>query len=198
MSAMVAHPASEMTLEEWGAMDEDDEGELVDGLLVEEEMPGSLHEIVVAWLVCAAGNWLAAHGSGFVLTSDAKFAVAARRGRKPDVSIYLPGRKPEPRGVLRVPPDIMVEVVSPDARDQRRDRVEKLADYAGFGVRWYWLVDPGLRTFEILELDAEGRYAHAVAATDAPIDRVPGCEGLALDVPALWREIDRLEGNDPA
>jgi Uma2 family endonuclease len=193
MSAMVAHPASEMTLEQWGAMDEDDEGELVDGVLVEEEMPGYSHEVVVAWSARVLGNWLAARGGGFVAGSEAKFAVRPRRGRKPDLSLYLPGRKPPAHGVIDVPPDLVVEVVSPTARDQRRDRIEKLADYAAFGVRWYWLVDPGLRSFEILELDTDGRYAHAVAATDAPIDTVPGCAHLALDVPALWREIDRLE-----
>ena len=47
-----------MTLEEWAAMPEDDEGELVDGVLVEEEMPDLTHETVVAWLgphVCGPG-----------------------------------------------------------------------------------------------------------------------------------------------
>ena len=37
-------PGELMTLEEWAAMPEDDEGELVDGVLVEEEMPDLTHE----------------------------------------------------------------------------------------------------------------------------------------------------------
>jgi Uma2 family endonuclease len=194
MSAMTANPAPEMTLEEWGAMDEDDEGELVDGILVEEEMPASRHELVVTSLVWMLRSWLAIQSGGFVLGSEAKFAVRPRRGRKPDVSVYLPGgRKPQAEGVIDVPPDIVVEVVSPSPRDQRRDRIEKLADYAAFGVRWYWIVDPGLRSVEILELGSDGRYAHAVAATDHRLDGVPGCQGLSLDVPALWAEIDRLD-----
>jgi len=40
-----------------------------------------------------------------------------------------------------------------------------------------------VRSFEILELGANGRYRHAVAAVDSgKIDPVPGCEGLVLDV----------------
>ena len=37
-----------MTLEQWADMDEDEPGELVDGALVEEEVPTILHEAVVA------------------------------------------------------------------------------------------------------------------------------------------------------
>jgi Uma2 family endonuclease len=198
MSAMVANPATEMTLDQWAAMDEDEEGELVDGVLVEEEVAGSEHEVIVGWLIYVLRGWLANRG-GFVLGSDAKFAVRPRRGRKPDLSVYFPRRTPgRTRKAIDVPPDVAIEIVSPEARDQRRDRVEKVIDYAAFGVRWYWLVDPALRTVEILELGADGRYAHATSATDERLDVVPGCDGLVLDVPALWAEIDRLERDQEA
>jgi hypothetical protein len=41
------HPpdATPMSLEAWGDLPEDEPGELVDGLLVEEEMPNWIHEI---------------------------------------------------------------------------------------------------------------------------------------------------------
>jgi len=185
----------ELSLDEWAAMDEDEEGELVDGILVEEEMPSYAHEMIASWLHHALRAWLAGRG-GFVGGSAAKFAVAPRRGRKPDISVYLPGeRKPQARGLVDVPPDIVIEIVSPTPRDERRDRIEKVADYARFGVKWYWLVDPSFRTFEILERGEDGRYAHAAAATDAPLEP-PGCDGLVLDIPGLWAELTRLE-NDP-
>jgi hypothetical protein len=80
----------EMILAEGAAMDEDEPGELVEGRLVEEEMPGFVHELCVTWPIRIGGSWLASRG-GFIGGSEAKFAVGRRRGRKPDVSIYLPG-----------------------------------------------------------------------------------------------------------
>jgi Uma2 family endonuclease len=194
-TAMNAPSPVEMSLDEWAAMDDEKEGELVDGILVEEEMPSFAHELTIAWLARVLGNWLADRG-GFVACAGVKFAVAPHRGRIPDMSVYLPGsRKPQARGLVNVPPDIAVEIITPTPRDERRDRVEKVADYAQFGVRWYWLVDPSFRTFEILERGADGRYVHAAAATDNAIE-VPGCAGLVLDARALWAEIERLETAD--
>ena len=181
-----------MSFVEWSALPEDEPGELVEGRLVEEEVPDAIHEIIVVWVTSVLRAWLFPQG-GIVLGSEAKFAVSALRGRKPDASAYMPGsRKPPRRGVINTPPDLMVEVISPSPRDARRDRVEKMREYAAFGVRWYWIIDPRNRTFEILELGADGRYVHAHAAADGVIDPVPGCEGLTLDLDALWSDADRL------
>lgn len=183
----------ELSLEEWSALPEDEPGELVEGRLEEEEVPDYLHELLVMLLGRLLGNWISPHG-GLVAGSDAKFAVGSGRGRKPDLTVYLPdSRRPPARGLIRVPPDIAVEIVSPTPRDGRRDRVEKMADYAAFGVTWYWLLDPQLRSLEILELDGQGRYLHVLGASSGTLERIPGCEGLTLDLDALWAAIDALE-----
>jgi Uma2 family endonuclease len=192
MGSTAAALPKKLTLEEWAALDEDEPGELVDGWLTEEEVPDLTHESVVAWLVGVLRGWLIARG-GFVFGSEAKVAVKPSRGRKPDVTAYFPGRTGlKRRGIVRVPPDIAVEVVSETPRDVRRDRIEKSNEYATFGVRWYWLIDPVKRTLEVLELGADGRYVHALGAAEGQV-APPGCDGLVLDLDDLWRELERLE-----
>jgi Uma2 family endonuclease len=180
-----------MSIEEWAAMPEDEPGELVNGFLVEEEMADFEHETIVSFANAALRSWVVPRG-GFVAGSEAKLAIRPDLGRKPDLSVYLPGGSiPPRRGPLRGPPDIVLEVISPTSVDARRDRVEKVDDYAVFGVRWYWLLDPSLKVLEVLELGNDHRYARAVAAAEGSIT-IPGCADFTLDLDALWAELDRL------
>ena len=185
-----------MSLDAWAAMPEDEPGELVDGRLVEEEVADAPHEAVVSWVSYRLMGWAEPRKS-LVLGSEAKFAVSAVGGRKPDLSVFFAlDRKLPRRGPIHVPPDIMIEVVSPTPRDGRRDRVEKLREYAAFGVRWYWLVDPRLRTVEILKLGEDRHYTTRVSVSEGSV-AVPGCEGLALDLDALWMRVREVFDADP-
>jgi len=197
MSAVVqastqVSPPRRMSVDTWAGLPEDDRSELVQGCLVEEEMPSVIHEAVVAWLIGVLRQWAATNDSR-VFGSGLKYVIGELTGRLPDATVYLRGSKrPPPRGPVRFAPSIAIEVVSASPADGRRDRVEKLREYASFGVRWYWLVDPELRTFEILELDDTAAYRHVVGATEGKIDPVPGCERLVLDVSALFQELDEI------
>lgn len=197
----MAEPASldqllgpRVSLEDWITLPEDVPGEFVDGRLVEEEVPDYLHEVLVAWLARVLGNWAEATGA-IVGSSEARFALSSNRGRKADLTAYLGGRRPEPRGAVTVPPDLAVEIVSAAPRDQRRDRVEKMVEYAAFGIPFYWLVDPHQRTIEIYELGADGRYDRRVRAEAGTLRLVPGLSGLTLDLDAMWRAIDVLNSH---
>jgi Uma2 family endonuclease len=181
-----------LTLEEWIALAEDVPGEFIDGRLVEEEVPDYLHEVLVAWLARVLGDW-GEHAGAIVGASDAKFTISSTRGRKADLTVYLGGRRPPPRGPIAIPPDIAVEVVSPSPRDQRRDRFEKMEEYARFGIRFYWLIDPQPRTVEIYEQAGDLGYERRLQASSGLVRDVPGCAGLTLDVDAMWRAIDVLE-----
>lgn len=181
-----------ITLEEWAGLDEDDSSELVDGVLEEAEMTSVTHEVVVAWLLSRLVPYFRSRG-GVALGSGVKLALSPRRGRMGDLVCFERGQKLPARGVVHVPPYLVVEVISEGGHNQRRDRVSKVADYAAFGVRYYWLIDPEVRSLEILELGKDGRYVHAVGASDGKIATVPGCPDCVLDLDDLWAGVDSLE-----
>jgi Uma2 family endonuclease len=180
-----------LRLDEWADLPEDVPGELIDGRLVEEEVPDYLHEVIVAWLARMLGNWGDERGA-IVGGSEAKLAVTPERGRKADLTVYLAGRRPPSRGIVRVPPDIAVEVISSSPRDEQRDREEKRAEYSAFGIRFYWLVDPRGRTFEIFELRSDRTYERVITQVGGLV-RIPGCEDLELDLDAMWAKVDELD-----
>lgn len=54
------------------------------------------------------------------------------------------------------PPDLIIEIVSPD--DPARDYREKYLDYQAAGVREYWIIDPLTRRVEAHFLSNDGKY----------------------------------------
>jgi Uma2 family endonuclease len=186
---------SELSLAEWFALPDEEQGELVNGRLVEEEVPSYVHEILVILLGSLLRAWVVPRG-GFVGGSDAKLAVGPKQGRRPDLTVYFAGTPlPPASGIITQPPDVAIEIVSPTPRDGRRDRVEKVADYASFKVRSYWIVDPQLRSLEILQLGTQGRYEHLLGATGGQVS-IPGCDGLVVDLDAVWAEVERFEARE--
>jgi len=176
------------TVDVWGDMDEDEPGELVDGRLEDEEVPTHLHEAVAAWLFRMLANW-GAPRRALVFGAEHKIAISHARGRKPDITVYPPGKRLRSQeSVSKTPPALVVEVLSPRPRDVLRDRRDKLSDYAECGIKLYLIVDPQTRLFELYELNAEGRYVHAGGYVDGKMT-FPGCEGLELDLDALWTEV---------
>ena len=70
--------------------------------------------------------------------------------RRPDVSFVRYGRFPGgvlPKGWAKIPPDLAVEVVSPN--DTAYELEEKLEDYQKVGVPLVWVIYPNSRTVRV-------------------------------------------------
>jgi Uma2 family endonuclease len=165
------------------ALGEEDRRELVDGQLVEVEVPTERHEWVVAFLLSSLVQWSRIHG-GRPLASGYKVRIDDRRGVMPDVQFYCKGRSPNPpQGLESGAPDLVVEVVSPAS--VRYDRVTKLNWYLSIQVPEYWLVDPEARTVERLVLEGSNYRIAASLALDGRFepDSFPG---LSIDLAELF------------
>jgi Uma2 family endonuclease len=52
-------------------------------------------------------------------------------------------------------PDLVIEIVSPGAENERRDRLVKRQLYSKYGVKEYWIVDFQNRTIEVYVLQGQ-------------------------------------------
>lgn len=145
--------------------------EIIDGELYVSRQPHVYHQATCVGLGSAVYRWSDLNGRGLTLYApgvifdddddvvpDIAWVSRARLAASVDTS-----------GHLRAAPDLVIEVLSPGATNERRDREAKLRLYARHGVLEYWIVDWRLRQVEV--------------------DRR---QGVGLDLVATLRESDTL------
>ncbi len=171
--------------ETYVTLSDDDKRELVDGVLVEVDMPTEQHEHTVGLLVYFLNAWARPRKAGRVLPSGYKIRISDDRAVMPDVQFY----RTENLGVLSQQgltqghPDLVIEVVSDISK--RYDRVVKLGWYASIGVPEYWLVDSAAQTLERLVLH-DGRYLIADALSVDATFRPETFTGLEIPLAELF------------
>ncbi len=179
------------TWEDFVALEEDDLRELIDGELVEVEVPNDAHELLVPLLSRHLLDWADAHGGGATFASGYKVRITNKRGVMPDLQFYRPVNLPrgQRQGLATGRPDLAVEIVSPTS--VRYDRVVKMNWYASIGTPEYWIVDPEARTLERLVL-AEGHYLIADALEGDAVFRPQSFEGMEIPLARLWAALDEI------
>lgn len=168
------------------ALEEDDLRELIDGELVEVEVPGFVHERIVMRLGFFLSTWVRRNG-GDLLASGYKVRISDARGVMPDLQLYRAGNSPaadQDAGLVVGCPDLVVEVVSPKS-SRRYDRVVKLGYYASKKVPEYWIVDPEACTVERLLLTGT-LYTIASNAEGDAVFAPATFRGLRIPLAELW------------
>lgn len=174
------------TWDEFVELDEDDLRELIDGELIEVEVPNLRHEHIVMMLGFFLTQWARAGNGGFALGSGYKIRITNKRGVMPDAQFFRRGNDvaiKQEKGLVEGVPDLVVEIMSPSSR--RYDRVKKLGWYAERGVPEYWIIDPEAQTIEQLVL-REGRYAIEKSASGDETFEPATFPGLAVPLAELW------------
>jgi Uma2 family endonuclease len=174
-----------ITAEEFARLPNPPDGsrqELVRGVIETMPPPGGLHGLCCSRVDRRLGNFVEERDLGHVFVNDTGF-VSERDPdtvRGPDVSFWRKERLQEiPEGYIEIPPDLAVEVVSPNDRYSRIRR--KVREYLAKGVRLIWVVDPLDRSVTVYRALEDEVILTETEMLDG-VDVVPGFSCCVADL----------------
>ena len=154
------HP---VTGEELLAMSVSGPCELIAGELIMMSPAGFDHGGIAGNIAAALAAFVKPRGLGVVAIAEAGFQIARDPDtvRAPDVAFVRAERIPPGgvKGFFPGPPDIAVEVVSPN--DRASEVIAKSQDWLQAGCQMVWVVDPEKRTVAVYR----GRNEAAILTT---------------------------------
>ena len=183
------------TYEDVLATPETTRAELLDGELVLQASPTTLHQRLVSAVTTELrgrfdcppsddperpGGWVIVAGPELWLGAPIPDTVVLC----PDVAGWREERFPHAQTThgITVAPDWVCEVLSPSTH--RFDRFRKADAYARAGVSWMWLVDPDQGVVEV-HTQRDGLWTRVLFAEPGAVTPLPPF-GVAVDVAAWW------------
>ncbi len=168
---MTTHISPLVTVDDLDLMPDDgNRYEVIEGEIFMSRAPGLTHQRIIVNLLAFFLKYLEGKQLGEVLTTPGVI-FNKYNGVIPDIVFISNKRRDEIASTERITgaPDIVIEIVSPGAENEQRDRVVKRRLYSKFTVEEYWIVYPKSRTVEIYRL-----------------------QGLALELVATLTEQDEI------
>jgi Uma2 family endonuclease len=158
--------------------------ELSDGTIEVLPMPNLFHQRIVIYLFLLLKDCVEAVSSGEVSLAPLPIRLWQGKYRDPDIAYFKPGRITDPHHQPQGA-DLVIEVVTEDEDDRRRDLQTKRQEYAQAGIAEYWFVDPKIETISVLVLDgaanrSRGECSRGEIATSALLP------GFTVDVNAAF------------
>lgn len=150
--------------------------ELSNGRLEVLPVPTQLHQLIMLYFFKLLEGFAAAHAPGMVLVSGMRVRLRKGKYRDPDV-FYMKAEHAYRRHEKHWDgADLVMEVVSPDPKDRRRDLVVKRREYARAGIPEYWIIDPEERCILVLTLQDKTYQVHGqfLPGTEATSVLLPG------------------------
>ena len=185
------------------AMPDGEHYELVNGVPVERTMSllSSRVEMAIGRILdayCVENNlgWVLGPSCGYRC-----FSWKPEKVRRPDASFIardrLPSEEHWSEGYVTIPPDLAVEVTSPN--DEVYDLEEKVEEYLRAGVRLIWVIHPEVQAIQVLRADGSGLRIRSGGELSGE-DVVPGfrCPVASLFPPARPADTEEVVQASPA
>ena len=157
---------------------EDERWELIDGKVYAQAMPVIAHQIVVREIFIQLSDSFNKHKCQVFfaplsvrLNADTKDDTVVG----PDILVVCDESKLADGKSVVGAPDFIIEVLSPSTA--AHDWKTKYGLYQKYGVKEYWIVDPGNRMLavNILENDNYVTQVYSNEETDVPVSVLEGC-----------------------
>jgi len=171
--------------EEYLALDGNYLVEFDDGFIEVLPMPTTSHQLIVMYLHGLLHAFVSRRGLGMALFAALRVRLWPGKFREPDVIFMLKKHARRIGEEFWEGADLVMEVVSGDAEDRRRDLVTKRQEYAKAGIPEYWIVDPQEGRITVLRLSGnrytvQGVYSKGQAASSVLL------RGFVVDVKEVF------------
>jgi Uma2 family endonuclease len=158
--------------------------DLLDGVIYMASPENTDAAELFAWLLSLMVAYVAEHDLGKVYGSRVAFRLSDTYAPEPDIAFVRKRRKGIiERGSVNGPPDLALEIVSPDSIE--RDYEIKREAYETAGVEEYWIVDEMEQKVYLLRLTKARKYEEVRAIKGALASRV--VPGFYLRPEWLWK-----------
>jgi Uma2 family endonuclease len=138
-------------------MKDGQKADLIDGVIYVASPDNTDANDLFVLLLRLLGDVVELQELGKVNGSRVAYRLDDENSPEPDIAFIRAGRTNLiHRGFVNGPPDLAIEIVSPESVE--RDYETKRALYEQAGVREYWIVDEVERKITLLRLAANGRY----------------------------------------
>ncbi|MGE3808535.1 MAG: Uma2 family endonuclease [Gemmataceae bacterium] len=132
-------------------------GDLIDGVIYVASPDNTDAAQLFVWLIGLMNGYAARKRLGKILGSRVACRFDDREAPEPDILFVKASHLDRvKRGGVDGPPDLAIEIVSPDSVE--RDYGKKRKQYERHGIAEYWIIDEENRSVLVLHLDGRKKY----------------------------------------
>jgi Uma2 family endonuclease len=164
---------------------EDQKADLIDGVIYMASPENIDAHDLFGWLYSVMRFFVRRRTLGRVFGSRVACRLDEKNAPEPDI-LFVARRNANrlERGGVKGPPDLAVEIVSPESVE--RDYTTKRIQYERFGVREYWIIDEALKKVTLLRLNRHRTYREVIPREGVLHSQV--LMGFWLDPNWLWQD----------
>jgi Uma2 family endonuclease len=134
--------------------------DLIDGVIYMASPDNTDADDLFGWLFAVLSIYVEEKELGRIFGSRVAFRLDDRNSPEPDIAfLRIESADRIERGRVEGPPDLAIEIVSPESVE--RDYKKKRKQYQRFGVSEYWIIDQEARVVLLLRRNTRGRFEEA-------------------------------------